>query len=102
MTTHRMTGTKTYRAWWDMLQRCRNPKVRSYRWYGARGISVCQRWHRFEAFFADMGVRPDDMSLERINCNKNYGPNNCRWATWKEQTRNSRANVVLEFRGKRQ
>jgi len=71
-----------------MLARCRNPNVKSYRYYGAKGVAVCERWLSFQAFFADMGERPAGRSLDRINPNGNYEPGNCRWSTYAEQARN--------------
>lgn len=73
-----------------MKQRCLNPNDAAYRWYGGRGITVCDRWLKFENFFADLGVRPDGLSLERINNNGNYEPGNCVWATPKTQAANRR------------
>ena len=70
-----------------MLERCRNPKNASYRHYGARGISVCDRWQSIVDFVSDMGLRPDGMSLDRIDPRGNYEPGNCRWATELEQQR---------------
>lgn len=79
----------TYITWSAMLTRCFNPNQRSYRDYGARGITVCERWLRFENFLADMGERPDHHTLERKDNNGNYEPSNCKWATTKEQSRNT-------------
>lgn len=70
--------------------------------YSARGITYSQRWDSFENFMADMGEVPDGMSLDRINVNGNYGPDNCRWATREQQANNTRANVFLEHNGKKQ
>jgi hypothetical protein len=74
-----------------MRYRCQNPKDRAYKWYGARGIKVCERWEKFENFLADMGKRPPGLSLERVDNNKGYEPSNCIWATWTQQMRNRRS-----------
>lgn len=82
-----------YHSWAAMLERTRNPKQRSWKNYGARGITVCERWqgkHGFENFFADMGNRPERKTLDRIDNAGNYEPSNCRWATATEQRRNQR------------
>lgn len=84
-----------------MKTRCNNPNEPVYKWYGARGISVCERWQSFHLFFEDMGLKPHPKaSIERINTNGNYEPSNCRWATQKEQCRNTRSNTLLTLRGK--
>jgi hypothetical protein len=85
---------REYAAWINMRQRCGNPNVDQYKYYGARGIRVCERWQRFENFLADMGPRPAGHSLERMDVNGNYEPSNCRWATKQEQIDNRR-----EYRG---
>jgi hypothetical protein len=85
--------------WHHMLRRCGNPNSGDYQWYGARGISVCERWLDFKNFLADMGPRPPGTSLDRINVNGNYEPNNCRWATPAIQSRNKRNNVRAWFCG---
>lgn len=89
-TTHGMTLTPEYRVWRSMHQRCSNPNHVRYGNYGGRGISVCERWSRFENFFADMGPRPTGLTLERINNAEGYAPDNCKWATWSEQNLNRR------------
>lgn len=80
-----------YQCWQDMRQRCNNEKHKSFHNYGGRGISVCDRWGSFENFINDMGQRPDGRSLDRIDVDGNYDPQNCRWATATEQSRNLRA-----------
>jgi len=79
-----------YDTWSNMLQRCLNQKHHKYSIYGARGITVCVRWRRFENFLSDMGERPSGTSIDRINNDGNYEPGNCRWATPKEQRANQR------------
>lgn len=100
--THRLTGTPEHFAWGNMVQRCTNPKNPMYKYYGARGISVCERWRTsFEAFLADMGSRPSDQhSIERREVNGNYEPGNCYWATVDVQANNRRNNIFYEFEGK--
>lgn len=73
-----------------MLARCKNTKLREYKYYGGRGIKVCKRWQKFENFLADMGHPPPGLSLDRINNNRGYYPSNCRWATATQQQQNRR------------
>lgn len=89
--------TPTYRSWANMLNRCRNSRVPSYSRYGARGITVCERWQNFSDFLADMGERPSlAYSIDRIDGSRGYEPCNCRWATTKEQRRNQSRNRSVE------
>ena len=82
--------TREYRIWIDMKSRCFNPLNKHWNDYGGRGITICDRWMDFSNFLADMGRRPSGLSIDRINNDGNYEPNNCRWATAKEQQHNQR------------
>ena len=94
--THGHAKTPIYARWHGMHSRCYNPNNKSYPRYGGRGIRVCERWHTFENFLADMGLPPESKSLDRIDSNGPYAPDNCRWATAKEQSNNTRRNVTIE------
>jgi hypothetical protein len=85
-----------------MKRRCLEPKHDEYKNYGGRGIKVCERWLSFKNFLADMGVPPEGRTLDRIDNDGDYTPENCRWATTQEQRSNTRANRLLTFRGKTQ
>lgn len=98
-TGHRKSKTRAYRVWQNMIRRCSNPKDWAYRWYGGRGISVCERWRDFTKFLEDMGQPPDGLEIDRINNNGNYEPGNCRWATIQEQMNNRRNTIRIEFQG---
>ena len=98
---HGMTGTRTFKSWESMLQRCTNKNAPDYPRYGGAGIKVCKRWLKFANFLADMGERPNDTSLDRHpNKAGNYEPGNCRWATSFEQQRNVKSNLYIEYEGK--
>jgi hypothetical protein len=102
--SHGMSDTPTYRTWASMKLRCLNKRFPSYARYGARGISICERWlgeRGFENFFADMGPRPSPgHSIDRIDNSGNYEPGNCRWATPAQQIRNSRKARQITYRGR--
>lgn len=80
----------TYKIWSGMRARCQCPTNKAYRYYGARGIMVCERWQNFENFYSDMGERPPGLTIERMDNNKGYFPDNCKWATMDEQYKNKR------------
>jgi hypothetical protein len=86
-----------YGTWAGMIQRCHNPKNKSYKNYGGRGVYVCDEWRSsFERFFADVGERPFGMTLDRIDVNGSYRADNCRWATFKQQSENRRKATQIE------
>jgi hypothetical protein len=87
---HGWIGTPTYRSWNAARNRCNNPTNKDYMNYGARGITMCERWNSFKNFLADMGEKPAGLTLDRINNNGNYEPGNCRWATYSVQNSNQR------------
>ena len=92
----------TYKTWRGMKTRCTNPSNASYKNYGAKGISYCERWELFANFLEDMGVRPDGMTLDRIDRTKDYAPENCQWATKKHQSQDRSVTVWLDHEGRRQ
>lgn len=101
--THGLTKTVEYKTWSAMKRRCYNPETESYSDYGARGITVCERWkNSFENFLADMGKRPsNEHSIERINVDGHYEPGNCKWGTIDEQNNNKRTSVHFVMDGEK-
>ena len=93
MTTHGMSKTRLYRVWKNIVKRCKNPNSKNYKDYGGRGITVCDRWLKFESFYDDMGVGyREDLEIDRIDNDKGYYPDNCRWVTHSDNQRNKRTN----------
>ena len=101
-TRHGHTGTTTYETWRSMRQRCSYKKGNMYYLYGGNGIAVCERWNVFENFLADMGERPENTSIDRIDGTKGYSPDNCRWASPREQAinRSTTRHDSIEYNGK--
>jgi hypothetical protein len=85
-----------------MRARCERPNNQDWQHYGGRGIRVCGRWHKYANFLADMGEPGPSETIERIDNNRNYEPRNCRWASRKEQARNTRRTILLRFNGREQ
>lgn len=98
--SHGACNTRAYKSWSHMKYRCTNESSAKYKSYGGRGITVCDRWiGSFENFLSDMGQPPPGCTLDRIDVNGNYEPDNCRWATAKQQGNNTRANVIVSAFG---
>lgn len=98
-TSHGWSGTATYESWKAMNKRCSNKNSPDYPDYGGRGIAVCPQWQKFEAFLADMGPRPEGMTIERNNNQLGYSKSNCKWATPVEQANNKRTNTMITCGG---
>lgn len=98
--SHSAHKTRVYRIWQKMRSRCNNPEAPGYQYYGGRGITVCDRWdYSFEYFLEDMGEPPEGYTLDRIDVNKGYSKENCRWASPKQQQNNRRCNVLITIDG---
>lgn len=99
--TKNSRGSKTYKVWVGMIQRCTNPKNPVYRHYGGRGIEVCESWRSsFVAFLSDMGEKPNGFTIDRIDTNGHYCKQNCRWATTLQQQRNKRNTIRVNYNNK--
>lgn len=101
--THGGCGTRLYQIWKNMKNRCYNPKIREYQYYGYRGITICESWLNSFESFRDWAVNngyKDNLSIDRIDVNGNYEPSNCRWATKTEQLNNTRRNKLLTYNGR--
>lgn len=92
--SHGKTHSKTYTTWQKMKARCTNPNDDRYYLYGRKGITICERWKSFENFLNDMGEKPEETTLDRIDNSKGYEPLNCRWASREQQQRNTNAKGV--------
>ena len=92
----------TYSSWSMMKNRCLNPNAEDAAYYGARGITVCDKWMTYDGFLADMGERPGDRTLDRRDNNKGYDPDNCHWATKSEQSRNRDYTRDVTYQGRTQ
>ena len=97
--THGRSKDGVYWVWRGMIKRCHSKTNKGYKKYGGRGISVCERWHKFENFLSDMGDPAGNLSIDRIDVNGDYEPNNCRWATSEVQGNNRRTNIVITHNG---
>jgi len=96
---HGLHGTKIYMVWLNMKRRCYSKKAKDYKYYGGRGIKMCKEWADIFKFKHDMGDPPEGMTIDRIDNDKDYSKENCRWATMKQQNKNRRSNVMIEYHG---
>jgi hypothetical protein len=97
--THGQSASPTYNTWRAMIERCNRKGNSRYKHYGERGITVCKEWLKYENFLRDMGIRPEGLSIERINNNLGYNKENCKWATTQEQSKNTTKSVLIEWGG---
>jgi hypothetical protein len=95
-TTHNKSKSNEYMIWDGMISRCYNKSHHAYNNYGGRGISVCDKWRKFEGFYEDMGDKPKGLTLERIDNSLGYNKDNCKWASMTEQSRNRRSTKLNE------
>ena len=102
ISTHGMRNDDRYSVWRDLIGRCENILNADFGDYGARGIRVCEEWHDIHQFVKDMGPRPEGYEIERIDNNGNYCPDNCKWASRKAQTNNTRRNIIVSYKGRKQ
>ena len=104
MYTKEQMNSPEYSSWRHMKERCLDEECKNYADYGGRGIKICERWldkeNGFNNFYEDMGARPDDKSIDRIDVNGNYEPKNCRWATLSQQARNKRNTIKIKHKNK--
>lgn len=101
--THGMSKTRLYKTWLGMKKRCDNPNERCYERYGEKGVKVCEEWHDDFSAFAEWALShgyADDLTIDRIDNSKGYSPDNCRWVTRDEQSRNRSSNILLTHNGK--
>jgi hypothetical protein len=98
---HGLCDSGAYQTWKSVLSRCLNPNYTAYKDYGGRDITVCDKWLTFEGFYEDMGKRPNGLTIDRIDNDKGYSKENCKWATKETQANNRRSNVILEYNGKK-
>lgn len=97
---HGYSQTPQYRVWKAMRERCSNPNYRYYDRYGGRGIKVCERWNNYTLFLEDMGIRPLNGTIERVDNDGDYELSNCRWASRAEQSQNKSNNFQIEYKGR--
>ena len=98
---HGLSKHKDYKMWVGLFTRCNNPRVKIYKYYGGKGVKVCERWNNFSLFLEDMGDRPEGLQLDRINNNGDYEKSNCRWVTPKENNAGNKGDLPDDMPGKR-
>lgn len=100
--TYGLSRTRIYSIWLGMINRCENNNMKNYCYYGGRGISVCKEWHNFQNFkeWSEMNGYKENLTIDRINNDGNYEPNNCRWITSQKQANNRRNSKTFTVNGK--